>query len=64
MQVNDAGRYSTKKKADSIYADFEDAFLFDGNKQLRIRFDPKVSSFKVTVQESKTDTIGGKYPII
>ena len=64
MQINDSGRYSTKKKADSIYADFEDAFLFDGNKQLRIRFDPKVSSFKVTVQESKTDTIGGKYPII
>lgn len=64
MQKNDAGHYSSKIKADVIYADFEDSFLFDGERQLRIRFDPKVSSFKVTVQEAKTDTIGGRYPII
>lgn len=64
MQKNDAGHYSSKIKADVIYADFEDSFLFDGDHQLRIRFDPKVSSFKITVQEAKTDTIGGRYPII
>jgi hypothetical protein len=37
-------------------------FLFDGKKQLRIAFNPKVSSFKTTLQEAKIDTLGGKYP--
>ena len=64
FQVSSNGKISTKIKSNSIYADFEDAFLFDGDKQLRIRFDPKISSFKSTVQEAKTDTIGGRYPII
>lgn len=47
---------------DSIITEFEDAFLFDGEKQLRIRYNPKVSSFKSNVLESKIDTLGGKYP--
>lgn len=55
---------SAKKTAPVILADFEDAFLFDGSKQLRIRFDPKVSSFKTTLQEAKVDTLGNQYPII
>lgn len=47
----------------SIYADFEDSFLTDKNgRQLKIRFNPKVSSFKTTILETKTDTIGAKYP--
>lgn len=44
--------------------DFEDSFLYDGERQLRIRYNPKVSSFKSTILESKIDTIGGKYPFI
>jgi len=36
--------------------------LFDGERQLKIRFNPKVSSFKTDLQESKTDTIGYRYP--
>ena len=47
-----------------VLADFEDAFLYDGERQLKIRFNPKVSSFKSTILESKTDTLGGKYPFI
>ena len=47
-----------------VVADFEDAFLYDGERQLKIRFNPKVSSFKSTILETKTDTIGGKYPFI
>lgn len=35
----------------------------EANQSLCIKFNPKVSSFKTTLQESKTDTIGGKYPI-
>ena len=37
-------------------------FLFDGEKQLKIRFNPKVSSFKNYILETKVDTIGSKYP--
>lgn len=47
-----------------INCDFEDAFLWDGERQLKIRFNPKVTSFKSTVLENKMDTIGGKYPFI
>lgn len=47
-----------------IMADYEDAFLTDKNRQLRIRYNPKVSSFKSTILESKVDTLGGKYPFI
>lgn len=45
-----------------IYSDFEDMFLYDGERQLKIRFNPKVSSFKPIILESKIDTIGSKYP--
>ena len=54
----------------SIVADFEDIFLTDCEivggertiRQLRVKYNPKISSFKTVVQETKTDTIGGKYP--
>lgn len=45
-----------------ILADFEHAYLFDGERQLKLAFNPKVSSFKNTILESKVDTLGGKYP--
>lgn len=41
---------------------FEETFLTDGDRQLCIRFNPQVSSLKSVVQETKLDTIGGKYP--
>lgn len=44
-------------------ADFEDMLLWDGERQLNIKFNPKVSSFKQTILETKQDTIGGKYPM-
>lgn len=64
FMVDKNNRYSTKSVSNIILADFEDMFLFDGDKQLKIRFDPNVSSFKNTILESKTDTIGGKHPYI
>jgi hypothetical protein len=39
-------------------------YLFDGIRQLKIKFNPKVSTFKNTIFETKTDTIGSKYPFI
>ena len=49
---------------DGLFVDFEDAFLYDGKRQLRIRYNTKVSSFKSNTLETKVDTIGGKYPFI
>lgn len=63
QQYNEVnGIYSNRIISNLIEADFEDAFLYDGERQLRIRFNPKVSSFKATLQESKSDTIGYQYP--
>lgn len=63
QRFNDSGFYSARMMIDEpVVADFEDMFLFDGTRQLKIRFNPKVSSFKQNVLENKTDTIGGKYP--
>ena len=47
-----------------ITADFEDMFLTDGERQLKVRFDPKVSSYKPTILESKVETMGSQYPFI
>ena len=64
FMVDKNNRYSIKSVSNIVLADFEDMFLFDGDRQLKIRFDPSVSSFKNTILESKTDTIGGKHPYI
>ena len=47
-----------------IAAKFEDAFLYDGTRQLRIRFNPNVSSFKSVVAETKKTTLGRQFPFI
>ena len=56
--------YSNRLESEPIYADFEHAFLYDGHRQLKIKYNPKVSTFKNDLLESKIDTIGGKYPFI
>lgn len=42
--------------------DFEYAFLYCNGVQYRFQFDQKISSFKHTVQRTKQDTLGDKYP--
>lgn len=64
QQYNENDVYSERIESNIIQADFEDSFLFDGTKQLRIRFNPQVSSFKTDILEQKTDTIGSKHPFI
>lgn len=56
--------YSEKFLSEEIFVDFEDSFLYDGERQLKIKFDPKVSSFKTNVTEAKLSTLGEKYPFI
>lgn len=72
QRYNDSGFYTSRLLFSApeditekvVVADFEDMFLYDGDRQLKVRFNPKVSSFKSTVLESKMDTIGGKHPFI
>ena len=58
--INDESLY----RPEPTYCDFEDMFLYDGKRQLKVRFNPKVASFKNTIPEQKIETIGSKYPFI
>lgn len=49
-------------KTNPIAASFENVFLSDKDRQLSIRFNEKISSFKENILETKIDTIGGQYP--
>ena len=62
QQYNDFDIYSERINSNIVFADFEDMFLYDGTKQLKISYNPQVSSFKTDILETKTDTIGSKYP--
>ena len=41
-----------------------DMYLTVANKQLKIQFNPQVSSFKRVINEGKVETIGSQYPYI
>lgn len=56
------GQHSERLKSSPIQIEFEHMFLSDGERQLKIAFNPKVSSIKDTILENKVDTIGSKYP--
>lgn len=62
QQYNENGIYSERITTNTLYADFDSIFLFDGVRQLCVRYNPKVATYKRNIQESKTDTIGSKYP--
>lgn len=64
QQYNNYNIYSSRLLSNKVYVDFEDMFLLDGERQLKIRFNPKVSSMKDNILETKTNTIGSKYPFI
>jgi hypothetical protein len=64
FMIDAKNQYSAKAESKIILADFEDMFLFDGDRQLKIRFNPSMSGFKNIILETKVDTIGGKHPYI
>ena len=55
-----------------IIAEWEHAYLLQANesssldtiKQLKLKFDFQISSYKTNIGQSRTDTIGSKYPFI
>ena len=64
QQTNIWGLISSRIKSKPYEVSFEDMFLFDGDKLLKIKFNPKMESFKTTILEQKTNTLGGKFPYI
>ena len=64
QQYNNVNLYSDRLISNEVVADFEDIFLYDGSKQLKIKYNPKITSFKIDRQEAKMETIGSKYPFI
>lgn len=48
----------------TIESDYEDIFLSDKEILMAVRYNPSITSFKWIKQESVTNTLGGKYPII
>lgn len=62
--ISSQGYRGTAIKSSPIAVFYEHMFLVGNNKQLKIKFNPKVSSWKRVLQESKVDTIGSKYPFI
>ena len=60
-------KYDEKKKRQvesKVFVTFESSFLSDGKRQLKLEFNPKISTFKTDLLESKIDTIGSKHPFI
>lgn len=43
---------------------FEHTFLYDGQRQLRLKYDLNISSLKYIVLDSKAETLGSQYPFI
>ena len=67
VQIRDvAGRRGSLTVLSSVeMAEFEHAFLLgENNQQLKLKYDFNISSANITVSESKTDTIGSKFPFI
>lgn len=60
------GRRSPFIESDNegIHCDYEDIFLIGEDRQLKIKYNPKVSNYKRMIQESKTETIGSQFPFI
>ena len=63
IQQYDENTVSTIFKLGGVTADFDSAFLCDGECSLKIEFNPKISSFKTTLLETKIDTLGSTYPL-
>ena len=64
QQYNANDIYSNRIISNDVYADYEHAFLYDGNRQFKISYDPKITNFKNNLLENKIETVGNKYPFI
>lgn len=64
------GRRSQSLRTDRQMGEFDDAFLVEKSEslesviQLKLRYDTSISNQLINISQSKTDTIGGKYPFV
>ena len=61
-KIESSGQFSASISTVETIIDFEDVFLHDDKKSVCIRYNPKISSFKTTLLESKQEALGNKYP--
>ena len=47
-----------------VFCTFDNIYLLDGDKQLKIKFNPQVNNYSHVVSESLTQTIGSQYPFV
>ncbi len=65
IQIIQSDKYRASLiKSEPILAEYEYPYLVGGERQLKIKFNSTLNAFKRTIQETKTDTIGSKYPFI
>lgn len=65
QRINEANlRGMVKELRSPVLVSFEHMFLTTKDRQLKIKFNPNVSSYKKIIQESRTDTLGSKYPFV
>lgn len=64
--INEYGNRGIIKTIDSpIVRDYCYSYLLGpGEQQLKLKFDNTITNYKVVVGDTKTDTIGGRYPFI
>lgn len=48
----------------AVTISLSDILLYDGEKQLKIQYNPEINSFQRNVVDSKVDTLGSKYPFM
>lgn len=61
---NSDNAVAASKDEMKIESDFEDIFLCNKEKQLPIKYNPNITGFKWVTQDSITNSLGGRYPIV
>lgn len=57
-------RSNLLKMRNPVICTFDNIFLLDGDKQLKIKLNPQVNNYSHVVSQSLTQTIGSQYPFV
>lgn len=60
--INPNEQWDKIYKSEKIYPIFHEMLLMRQNKQIAIRYNEQISSWKPTINRQKIDTLGGRYP--
>lgn len=65
LQPISQGKRGSLYQGGNVNVVYEDIFLVgEGGRQLKIRFNPNITSVRKNIKESRVDTLGSKYPFI